>query len=368
MACTQNTDPLKLSREGTSQAQRASSALAPASAPVDERTPAHSMVFAQAYARYLKYYNEKNVAAGNWQQFFAQDVSLQLATAAVQDVEQYKAQVSAFFTFLNTLDNQADEPGLKNHLGFLFSSAATLARQLDMMAATLPPEIGLKSVLQNLISAQLAPGFGRLIAYHKAGISLGVLTDTVPTPPINMLGSPMSTFTSVVSAGLTTQWIPNGAPDWATYEAGIAADATGYGSGGGVFTQVNHLVTHALFTTVFEQFLKVYARVVAEAKLALERTFTDWDDHAPHYTLFLAFLRLREYARHEANTLPQRHLDFYYRDILRLREKPPSPPTRMFCWSWPRMWSPTYCWGANYSKPAKTAKAKRFSLPMTVTL
>ncbi|QIL74986.1 baseplate J/gp47 family protein [Hymenobacter sp. HDW8] len=325
MTCSQNTDPLKLSREGTSQAQRASGALAPASAPVDERTPAHSMVFAQAYARYLKYYNEKNVAAGNWQQFFAQDVSLQLATAAVQDVEQYKAQVSAFFTFLNTLDNQADEPGLKNHLGYLFSSAATLARQLDMMAATLPPEIGLKSVLQNLISAQLAPGFGRLIAYHKAGISLGVLTDAVPTPPINMLGSPMSTFTSVVSAGLTTQWIPNGAPDWATYEAGIAADPTGYGSGGGVFTQVNHLVTHTLFTTVFEQFLKVYARVVAEAKLALERTFTDWDDHAPHYTLFLAFLRLREYARKEANTLPQRHLDFYYRDILRLREKPPKP-------------------------------------------
>ncbi|QDA61593.1 baseplate J/gp47 family protein [Hymenobacter jejuensis] len=325
MDCSQNTDPLKLIREGTSQAQRTSQALSPDSAPVDERTPAHSMVFAQAYSRYLKYYNDSNVAAGDWQQFFSDDVSLQLATASIQDVEQYRIRISEFFGFLNTLDNQGDEPGLKEHLGYLFSSAGTLAKQLDALAEALPKEIALKTGLQNLIQGQLAEGFKRLIAYYKAGDTLNVLTEAVPTPEMRILGGPVSTFLSIITAGLSKNWITNGAPDWATYEAGIAADATVYGSGGSVFAQVNHLATHNLFTSVFDQLLKVYARVVADAKLALENTFTIWDDHAPHYALFLAFLRLREYARHEANTLTQRHLDFYYRDILRLREKPAQP-------------------------------------------
>ena len=41
--------------------------------------------------------------------------------------------------------------------------------------------------------------------------------------------------------------------------------------------------------------------------------------------MFLAFLRLFEYARAEANTLTARHLDFYYREVLGLKEKPAEP-------------------------------------------
>lgn len=42
----------------------------------------------------------------------------------------------------------------------------------------------------------------------------------------------------------------------------------------------------------------------------------------PHFTLFLAFLKLFNFAQRDINTLTQRHLDFYYRDVLRLKEKP----------------------------------------------
>ncbi len=52
---------------------------------------------------------------------------------------------------------------------------------------------------------------------------------------------------------------------------------------------------------------------------------TNYDGHQPHYTLFLAFLRLLEEARKEENTLTARHLDLYYREILRLKEKPAQP-------------------------------------------
>lgn len=42
----------------------------------------------------------------------------------------------------------------------------------------------------------------------------------------------------------------------------------------------------------------------------------------PHFALFLAFLKLFSFAQQDINTLTQRHLDFYYRDVLRLKEKP----------------------------------------------
>jgi hypothetical protein len=325
--CTQNTDPLKLVREGMSQPQRMLAALDPASAPVNERTPAHGMVFAQAYARYLRYdagTGQPPSTWETWEKFFADDVSVQLALAAVQDVEQYKTRNTEAFGFLNNLDHQNDAPALKRQLSFLFGAVGTLATRLDTLQATLPTNIALKGLLLNLIQRQLATGLGRLIAYHKGAAALNLLDETATPAEITILGGPLVSFQQVRSSGLSRAWLPAGAADWATYEAGLAGDQAVYGTGSN-FERINRLATHNLFTTVFDQFLKVYARVAAEGRKALEASLTDWDGHEPHYALFLAFLRLREYARQETNTLTQRHLDFYYRDILRLREKPAEP-------------------------------------------
>lgn len=45
----------------------------------------------------------------------------------------------------------------------------------------------------------------------------------------------------------------------------------------------------------------------------------------PHKALFLTFLELFNYAREHLNTLTRRHLDFYYKEVLRLEEKPATP-------------------------------------------
>lgn len=45
----------------------------------------------------------------------------------------------------------------------------------------------------------------------------------------------------------------------------------------------------------------------------------------PHYALFQAFLELFSIAQADLNTLTKRHLDFYYQEVLRLKEKSPVP-------------------------------------------
>ncbi|AGP37775.1 baseplate J/gp47 family protein [Sorangium cellulosum] len=47
--------------------------------------------------------------------------------------------------------------------------------------------------------------------------------------------------------------------------------------------------------------------------------------YRPHFVLFLAFLQLLEKSRAELNTLTGRHLDFYYREVLRMARRPPVP-------------------------------------------
>jgi hypothetical protein len=326
--CNQNYDPLILVREGTSQQQRLTAALDPAYAPVDERTPAHGMVFARAYSLFLNYFNPDDVASGDWQPFFSKDVSVQLAVAAVQDVEYYKTQSRAFFAFLGDLGPASDLAVAKQYLGDLFSCAGTIAKQLDVLKEGLPPDIALKGALQNLIRSQLAPAFKRLIAYYKADLSILPESDRLIAdvqPVLVILGSVTVPFSQIYQSGLSPDWITDGSADWNSCTNAVAADASVYGSGATPLERINHIATHNLFSSVFDQLLKVYARTVSDANKALQATFTGRDDHQPHYALFLAFLRLFTHARAQANTLTGRHLDFYYRQILRLQEKAAQP-------------------------------------------
>lgn len=45
----------------------------------------------------------------------------------------------------------------------------------------------------------------------------------------------------------------------------------------------------------------------------------------PHYALFIAFLELFQYAQRDINSFTKRHLDFYYKDVLKLIKKSADP-------------------------------------------
>jgi hypothetical protein len=320
----ENRDLHKLIREGSSQDQRRPAALDPAYAPVDGRTPAHGMVFAERYAALLKYFSATNQAAGDWTPFFSEDLSVRLAAVAIEDVDAYKLRIKFSADFLNDHDRQLASEELKDHLGFLYGSLGTLARQLDVLKDGLPVEIALKGILQNLIRSQLAPAFTRLIAYYKAGIRLALVNAVLPSPQLLILRAPVVDLTTVLSAGLSADWSKGG--EWPAFVDAVEEDAAVYGdSAASVFVRINHCATHGLFKSVFEQFLKVFARTVSEAVSALNDTLTGWDRHEPHYALFLSFLRLLELVRADINTLTGRHLDFYYRQILLLKEKAAEP-------------------------------------------
>ena len=57
----------------------------------------------------------------------------------------------------------------------------------------------------------------------------------------------------------------------------------------------------------------------------LHDSLAQQSDHPPHIALYLAFLQLMDVLRADVNTYTERHLDFYYRRILGLSERPGMP-------------------------------------------
>jgi hypothetical protein len=315
-------------REGTSQAQRFPDALKPASAPIDERRLEHGMVFAKAYSEYLRYYDSSNAEVDNWSRFFSDDVSVMLAEAAIQNIDYYRLKVKSCFDVLK--NSKSGESDLKQNLGYLFSAAGTLASQLDLLKERLPDDMPLKGMIRNLIQRQLAPAFKRLVAYYKADNSISDpgkrLIGSDPAPDLKIFESECEPFDIIYQSTFSGDWITDAATkNWNDYVTAIPADATVYGIETGVFNQINHIATHNLFSSVFDLFLKTYARASAEATKALAENLANRDDHQPHYALFLSFLQLMGHARDYMNTLTGKHLDFYYKEVLRLKEKPAEP-------------------------------------------
>jgi hypothetical protein len=328
-SCAQR-DPRLLVRTGTSQVDRALAAPDPARLKIDERRPEHGMVFAPAYARHLPFVDAQGAPDGTWEEFFTADRSARLAAAATEDVSAYRTTVQELLRRLTDPELPASGPDMIEALGAVFDCMGTLARRLDALKEGLPEREPLRATLGNLIRSRLSPVLRQLIGHYLAGAdpAVGVVDRAAPpATALVILGRPVEPFESLLTGpGLSSDWPEGvGAAGWAAY---VTIDLTepkrAYGNGPTEADKVNHLASHNLFTAASETFLAVYARVVEDAGTAL-RASLGQSDHHPHYALFLAFLRLLDHARDEVNTLTRKHLDFYYRRVLQLAERPAQP-------------------------------------------
>lgn len=58
--------------------------------------------------------------------------------------------------------------------------------------------------------------------------------------------------------------------------------------------------------------------------LKIARNIDTRNDLEPHLALFFAFLKLYEYLQNDLNGLTKRYLDYYYREVLQFKPKPPE--------------------------------------------
>ena len=329
--CSDNKNPLQHS--GTSQAERLLPGLQAGYVQVNEKEYADWIVFAAAFASYLTHYDAGNSADGTWEPFFTSDISALLGTIAIQDIDSYRGQIKERFDFIKDDANSADINSVKKKLHELFSVLLSLSKALDNYYLKLPEKdaeedntIALKNTLKNCIETKLAPALQRLIAYHK-GATVKLLLQPGDFTNWKVLNTPVQPAETIINgSGLSESWWRNGALSWNAYVTGIATDASIFGSDlWDEYHRINHAANHNLFASIFDQFTQNYTRIINEATAGLLTTLGNWNTHAPHYALFLAFLKLFRLAQADINTITQRHLDFYYKEVLQLLPKAAAP-------------------------------------------
>ncbi len=333
--CSKNKNPLH--RNGINRKERLLPGLDPNFALPDTQNFENWMVYARNLAGHIKYFNSANqhVNDENWQPFFDADISAQLALIAVQNVNQYKERIRGLFNSIQSEKLKNDAVQLKINFGLLFGALFSLAYRIDYFQKVLPDHIPLQRGFSNLIQSRLAPALRRLHSYYKAAdqyYAPKLILETVQED-WTILGYKQEKASAIIKNGLSEKWmVPlNDSEiivDWDDYYTNfISYDITVYNHNAAVVADaqvwqvLNHVANHNLFSNVFAEFLSGYARVVRDAQQQLIQTITQQNTHEPHYALFLTFLHLFKHAQKQLNTFTERHLDYYYKEILKLEPK-----------------------------------------------
>ena len=349
-----------LARSGTNQRERALPALDPEFFRVDERTTADVIGFAERLSRHLNYYGDDDTSAppistvtGDWQPFFTRDVAAVLAGLATLPVAAFQAFSRALQAYLAD-DPARSEADLRAHFKLALHLPVLLLRSAGAHFDRLSPDHPLRAFMRTVMIRDAAVPLEDLVEFYKGALALagppisgtplfqdtpldlaGYNTDfddgdpriQLPTAVTERIGGAPALSALDLSGDLVQGFAPGGwgafyggiAPDTAPYEASLTAPA------GRVYHQIYDALHYNLLATALERLFQALARMASDADRLLQESLTTFDGHTPHYGLWLAFLRLLEVNRRHLNTLTGRHLDHYYRDVLRLCPRGPEP-------------------------------------------
>lgn len=85
------------------------------------------------------------------------------------------------------------------------------------------------------------------------------------------------------------------------------------------------LIKNYTFSKTVQQLFGLLASWKSFSQNAIEYQLNNYAGHTPHYTLFLTFLKLLNVAKEKLNEFTKNHLDFYYKDVLRITNKDAEP-------------------------------------------
>lgn len=296
---------------GTSQLQRILNALSSDYARVDERTTANLILFTKKYGGYLNYFDLTNAVAGDWENIMGKDVAVTMASVADWTIKDF----AGFIEYLSgKIKDATTGNDAKKYFKIIFDFIFSLATSLDEAYKKLPYDVSYTSFLSVAITSKLAFPLNSLVYYYTAFKNAtpslidetSVFTDSL-TPFDNVVFSQDFQITNLSSQWQTSVTVPD------ITLSGVVIDDT------------NLVVTHNLFTGVLQSFLDAIINIVNRTPVYLEETLKNYPSHEPHYALYLAFLRLFRFAQDHLNRYTQRHLDFYYKDVLQLSNNKAEP-------------------------------------------
>ncbi|HEX2535543.1 MAG TPA: hypothetical protein VHK69_17485, partial [Chitinophagaceae bacterium] len=292
--CDTRMHPLRHS--GTGQGSRLLQALLPENLRLDNRSTEDLLAFAAQMAGHVRYWNPEHKEGGDWTSFWESDATALLAIVAATDLDTprtlYRSKELEYHRLRRKEERgqQAEgEPSSTSIVHGLVQDPVYgiygLALAIVRICEKAPEGHTLRKEIAGIIESKLQGPLHRLIQFHKA-----------VDPQAVRLYQPF--------VGEDPCARPWGLPNQYTVEC------------------IDFLLPYEYMEELwklFLQFFKVLSLIVDKAKRAFQSALRTRNDHQPHICLFLSFLHLFRYLQEDLNGLTEKHLQYYYRDILRLQ-------------------------------------------------
>ncbi|HEV8273871.1 MAG TPA: hypothetical protein VGQ04_21310 [Chitinophagaceae bacterium] len=322
--------------EGTSMLTRFLQILDPAKAPLDPYNTQDILVFAKHYADLVRYYdlddsidwvdfengvmtdepssiiqedqhhdhkqNQQLVkylpAKANkiitWKEFFYKDIAVVVAS-----ISRWETKLRQIKKEYNDIRKRIEAKPKKENFRELFLTIIHHLKRIDRWYQRSVDPHPLKRELEVKIKSFLTPALNNLMSYDK-GMILNVADDL----------------------DLITHYETFKEDPWGLSFEAIGPDDSIY-----VGNTTKQKIIYALMYVddVFNTMYKVYEEITGRSKYYWQQAIENFPSHQPHMALFISFVELFSYAKDELNDLTRRHLEFFYRDVLHLTEKPASP-------------------------------------------
>ncbi|PPK87918.1 baseplate J-like protein [Neolewinella xylanilytica] len=322
-------NPNALLPDGSFRGARLPAALATTYVQVDEKRDTDWLEFVRRIAGEINFVKADNTVEGDWRPFYDKQADVATARLIAWPLERLGQRFAEHRELIE--DHQSSIPP-EQLLESLFDLLTSAVVALDGLTERLDPAGPLRERAESLIAHQLAPAFRRWLAYYRAAetpffSALG--TDEVPDYLRDgyAAGGTLYSTEGLIDGTppLKLRW--TGGLSWSNYLTEVGEDDVIFGATPptGSDAEILHAVGHAFFHGVYETFVSSALHLRSAAQTEWQRLQRE-PGHAPHLTVILAYLRMRETQRRMLNGLTDRHLRFYYHRVLRTSPAAPQPP------------------------------------------
>ena len=340
-----------LTRSGLTQTGRRRSELGADHFGIDERDIADLIMFGRRYAKHIRFYEKPREAGeppleaiADWTRFFENDLSSSLAALAKLPVESMASFQSDLEVWLKA-EPPRDPAMLGAYFKLFFHLPFALLSEAGSIAEKLPQNEPLRAQVSEIARRELAKPIEALIGWYKGATAPGPTQLFVDGPvaeadyklgPVasdNRLRLPAKIQSTLIGRkGLGSEPLPSilladiAPGKWDGIWARVVADDAPYRDGGAkAYERIYDALDYNLMASAIRSVTRVAARIKQEANDGLMASLERLGSHDPHYGLWLTFLRLFRHAQQSLNGFTERHLDFYFREVLQLRPREAAP-------------------------------------------
>ena len=290
-----------LRRDGTSQKERLFEEQQTDYVLVDERSYIDLIQFALRYSEKVQFWDVLNKRSGDWVAFMNNSQAAVYTKIANAGLDQFLTAFDLAY------DTEFTSPSITREKTIqMMESTFSMATLLEEWLSELDSDLDLFEDTQNIIQRQAKLLIKTLMAYDNGA-------------DLQLNAGANSGFLSAIDyTSLSDFW------DIDPAEAEINES---------IFVDIPALPTIALkgtfakrhFRVLFKGMLDIAERLKVLAEEKFNEVLEEYSKHEPHFALFLTFIQLFKHAQDHINQFTEKHLNFYYRDVLQLSEKSSEP-------------------------------------------